>query len=1371
MIDIAALNKKIKNKLSHVERVFSVFAPMLNFLTSRKRLSNLFRLLGAAIKVAVTFSFYAILVVACNPKNREAQLPLNDQKDLLLIADYDQKEFDLETRNLLDSPLAQKEVSTANAHNIDKGFGYVNYETKSDLMTDVPVIGQANKKYKIKYVIDGKWLRVYKISDLKDLSTSEQTYSTPANIVEGKLKIVSPSATKSANNNKERQHLKQDFNKLTPENNLLMKTPLVAYIITGFYKVGVEKDQNGDATTRLQLISESSKEQATHFKLDLLSKEIFKDLQKSEYFPKSYFNGEWYYGSTIESSSFRYTDIESLTHHPLASAKIKFAITRQELIALDLNVPFSVLQSALKSGSEKELQDLPTVLVIPSQLNSFKEFFSNNATSFQEEVNKETGSQNADYIHLSLRNTMTPFFNSDRYDLSDIIVENDYFQFTLLDKESSYKIIHSFYRTDSYRNNPNNVTNSNKPYQKITLTKEMSKKMGFLSIFENTVKDVFETENSIDKKRLVVRFNPERKKIVYHFSKNTPEWIKPLARKAVESWNTAFKFNGLQTQIELDETKIVDEGDVRYNILNLYEDIENKNDYAGMAYSLVDTTSGEVISAWTNVNIRSTLDGFKRQLVKYYLRNDKDIYYDGFLNENETLKPSQLKINTDLQKLSTVESVQNIFANNFKLYSAKSVPGTSTNVNVAQTDEKNISKLQPRFQKYISSLDNSLWTHESMHDRTKKINPQLKEKIESIGECQVIDSEISKISEASSVLSWMKQNTLAVDLCARQIAQNVLMHTLLHEMGHNFGLHHNFAASADAKNYPMDKNAMRSSSVMDYISTDDVLKNIELGPYDLAISKYIYTGKLDDHSFLFCSKDDLKYRTNLLCDAFDSGSTPIEILENTINNYNNEFQEGHVRHFSAERFPFHPVVRRFQYLLKIKSFYEQWRMQVARFLNKDDIYLEKFDDKQFQLWLHETYKNNSEFKKVYDYYYLAAEKSFLFLKQIAFAPDHYCVAKDRSDAVITIVPFANIYSSFDTNNNLPINCKESKVVDILKKKYPNLAKVDEFGYNLNDYYRKTYADRFAYSPDVWGIAYDRYAAMYLLTNRSVQNWNLRDSKIFPNYIDDPRFKKVIEQSLMDRIVKGVKDKSGNYYQYYSNERSILTDFYSEFFEALKVPEKHESNNMRMVRFRLLEPNKSSNLESSDAFGFGININGVNYTPAQDSEVSKSILSSYNNLIYLRATADDKKQIIEELQKFKERLKTFNNLQEMTVEKLISTHFDLMRITKVKTYFFLKYLEFFFGSQKDIYIEYFNTMSADYLNVTEYNSTNFYEFLKRYPNLKGKTLNMDKVLQELEVNFSKALIQIDKDAQKFNENRTELQAQIDLLYAIATVNIH
>ena len=146
-----------------------------------------------------------------------------------------------------------------------------------------------------------------------------------------------------------------------------------------------------------------------------------------------------------------------------------------------------------------------------------------------------------------------------------------------------------------------------------------------------------------------------------------------------------------------------------------------------------------------------------------------------------------------------------------------------------------------------------------------------------------------------------------------------VMSTLSHELGHAFGLLHNFKASIDKANYEFDKGnptGRNYSSIMDYIA--DIDMNYKgPGPYDVHAVRAAYTGLVENAAgdalisiddivkdlkkpLVHFTKDTVntegKIRyfeqcddggtvSSVLCARFDSGGSAAEIVQNLIADY------------------------------------------------------------------------------------------------------------------------------------------------------------------------------------------------------------------------------------------------------------------------------------------------------------------------------------------------------------------------------------------------------------------------------------------------------------------------------------------------------
>lgn len=189
-----------------------------------------------------------------------------------------------------------------------------------------------------------------------------------------------------------------------------------------------------------------------------------------------------------------------------------------------------------------------------------------------------------------------------------------------------------------------------------------------------------------------------------------------------------------------------------------------------------------------------------------------------------------------------------------------------------------------------------------------------------------------------------------------EIDQLTFYTTMLHEMGHAFGLRHNFHGSSDSKHYhpeyhrlakqieaeaelpadqktvtPEDLHPYMFSSIMDY-GGDFYAQAGGLGPYDFAAIKYAYNRTTDRNEdpvvkagYKFCT--DHQVNDSILCRRFDKGRNVSEITANMIEDYHTSWVLSHFRRDRAnfeQRARGYPMGALVRYFIPIRQVMDEF---------------------------------------------------------------------------------------------------------------------------------------------------------------------------------------------------------------------------------------------------------------------------------------------------------------------------------------------------------------------------------------------------------------------------------------------------------------
>lgn len=1096
----------------------------------------------------------AVSIQACT-KTRTAQFAPGAGEDLLAISDFDGKEFSLLTESELSmqDTTASKQVSVSSSSM--QQLSVVKYTTDATLLDSTAFVGKPKHKYTIRYVLTDNFLKIYKIAKKEDLSLNELAYA-------------------------------EDDSKS------LLKVPLMGYPIKGYYTVERDRNDYNEQTTRLVERSKDKKDSATHFRFDRQGKQIFQAIQKIDTFPTAFFKGDWYYAETVVSTNYTdqsdYGNVFSRDSFGNAASKVRFKINSNGVQFYSLNVD-PTLSSSLDSRDENKV----SVLTIPAEFKDFKQAELGNDKALREEEDTKNPIANRGYVALKL-NSAEDIFTSNTSDsaaeITDLQVDDNYFSFTTVTKKSSIKIRHSLMKAQ------------NRNYKPKKYFAADQKTFGFFPTRVNYLqdrKDLY-SESDINQFYFVNRFNPNLKEIKFYLSKNSPDWSRPIAVASVNEWNKAFAAAMVPITITLADTK-VDLGDIRYNILNLVDQPDDGFPWGGLGPSVTDSSTGEIISSTANVNLndmigfivsisRRMADAKQGKLdIKYLLATESPatalVDSNGEITEDDSddesdEAPTKSKRRLLLSSLSfprlalamdsSAKLKEEVFSFTMPAYGPKGIVQGSRQVQfnskfglklAKQNKAGKLVKTEPVFQMAKKRRLLSTFNQTAESD----LKGSYYNVINAISSsCPKVEKYIGNLTADSKRASTADEYELFKE-CARIVAPNMIVPVLSHEMGHNFGLRHNFYGSVDKANWL----EAETSSIMEYTVPN---AKAGLGKYDIAAIRWGYQDKVETsdgqiiqanpeqtiqqafaaagkspHIYKYCT-DENADRLNLdpMCARQDYGTSPIEIVNSLIMGYETSLAANSQRlgrlSLNSQR---SSLMRAEAFLIPLKRYYDFFRQKVAEYAGAENSYLENYSIDEYQKLL-KRMSQDERYKQIFADYYPAAMKARVFFKNLTFLPNRYCVTKREIQPelfkILGINSNYKLYALSDIRDELyrtksvTVNsCQDPAVITYLKAKQSTLVSdgsSPEVGFYLNDQYqevdpanavnvRSAMMGGQIIVPEISGTMMDRYHAVQILSARFPTSFLSNVKSFYPNFLDEPDFRADFEDTVVSRIVNGL----------------------------------------------------------------------------------------------------------------------------------------------------------------------------------------------------------------------------------------------------------
>lgn len=465
-------------------------------------------------------------------------------------------------------------------------------------------------------------------------------------------------------------------------------------------------------------------------------------------------------------------------------------------------------------------------------------------------------------------------------------------------------------------------------YKRVEYPRSEENTFGFFNTKTRKL-DVDNNDMERGEKTYINRWAPG-KKIVYHLSEGFAQPENQVFREAtiaaVQSINQSLGRAGATIQIELqDYTPGLMTGDLRINSIVLEEDPLAAG-VIGYGPTAADPVTGEIVHGRTVMYL-----GTLRKYIKYtydeFARAKVEADLAATIAEKATANSSQQKITVG-QELSKVRApIEKQAIEQMKFAFHKAIKSDSNILTVA--DEARVSRAPANVsadKKF--AVNRKLLKERAANPLLRKISrATLKDQVDfvmrkncffnadEINFNGAMEAAVLKLVEEMNGFAWIDLDEKAHAKIIETMTPFVWVPVLVHEMGHNLGLRHNFAGSEDKENY-YSKDELASmgvsrpvkySSVMDYAYTSTNELPV-MGKYDVAALRYAYARQVElkdgsvvsvdkFHStagaelkeYKFCTDEHVDLNPN--CNVFDEGTNFTEMAQHHIRSY----KEGYKR--------------------------------------------------------------------------------------------------------------------------------------------------------------------------------------------------------------------------------------------------------------------------------------------------------------------------------------------------------------------------------------------------------------------------------------------------------------------------------------------
>lgn len=661
-------------------------------------------------------------------------------------------------------------------------------------------------------------------------------------------------------------------------------------------------------------------------------------------------------------------------------------------------------------------------------------------------------------------------------------------------------------------------------YKPVSYSQDVENAFGY---FKTAIRETA-PDNSLPQSKesyLMKRWNPKKKTVVYYLNEafNKPEnaVIKQATYEGIKTLNNGLAKSGAKLRIELREpVEGMNPGDLRYNMIVMVEDPQSSG-VIGYGPSVENPLTGEILKANTIMYVGTMKKYLKRtyeQIVREKLSQPKK---EGKTKNddqkgNKVAKKENSNQESDNQGSTSNKDSDHHMVSDIEEYLKEQMKTESQRIEFENLKMKELVEIAETHNKYLDDfIKESAYPGEYMNFHSASM------------------AAIEKLVKKFGLKPWDQLSEVQKEDALRVLLPHTFLPTLIHEMGHNMGLRHNFSASEDKDNWYSKQELaehgfhgeFKYSSVMDYAYKTTNELHL-MGKYDIAAFKFAYAEKVEladgkhisldqftknpevnRKSYMYCSDEGVA--PNPGCNRFDEGTSLSEIMENKIQALEELYERANFRNdrISMSKYD-DPSMIGYLY-----SLYKSIRVHFERV---------ETISKSFNLPYDNPVWEQVEFLKDARQSAVMGGKYFL---DIVKTPGILCgVAKADNPMMISgVIPLSILPGS-----NRVMDCFDQSISDTLGR--AGLIAVTQAGKSFASRKSPNNPNNYADQIDVRGIWMNKLLATHFLLTRELGSDLFDSSGRTDNYLVlseiKPEIEKLLEEIMFDEITQKVDFDKG-----------------------------------------------------------------------------------------------------------------------------------------------------------------------------------------------------------------------------------------------------